>query len=235
MKWSFTNLVTDLHVCIFFPSSSAHRCLCRSFQAVIFQCCRSTVKDWVFCLVAAFHRCRPTVLSSSHCENNPNSSAHTPHVVSLCRFGCSTIFSSSLLTKAEVVASCKFWHFTVSFLISASVFTWLLHVYPSSVRRLFQLRASVKAKFHCVDRISGFSISEDKNTMQTHSAVSAVFRLSRRLRLASLQLLRCCSVNTTGLRLPLSKWNVFQTTIRIEIKMWKAWTVIKRETPFNCV
>lgn len=170
-------------VCIFFPaSSSAHRCLCRSFQAGIFQCRCAAVKDCVFCLVAAFHRCRPTVLSSSHCENNPDWSAHTPRVVSLCWFGCSAMFSSCRLTKAEVVALCKFWHFSVSFLIWASVFTWLLlHVCPSSVRRLFQLCAGEKGKFHCVDRISGFSISEDKNTTLTRSAVSAVFRLSRRL------------------------------------------------------
>lgn len=83
--------------------------------------------------------------------------------------------------------------------------------------------------------ILNFSVRFHVAAAQTHSAVSAVFRLSRRLRLASLQPLRCCSVNTTGLRLPWSKSNFFQTTIRIEIKMWKAWTVIKRETPFNCV
>lgn len=47
----------------------------------------------------------------------------------------------------------------------------------SSALRLFCLCASVKAfgKFHCVSRVSGFSITGDKNTMLTLSAASRFF------------------------------------------------------------
>lgn len=180
---SFTNLVTDLHVCVFFFPLF----LCSSmFVSII------PGSDISVSLGRSERLC---VLFGGSLSSLPSHCFEFFSFADLAALPCSPLPG---WRRQKLSLHAKFCHFTVSFLISASVFTWLLHVCPSSVWRLFQLCASVKAKFHCVDRISGFSISEDKNTMLTRSAVSAVFRLSRRLRFASLQPLRCCSVSATG-------------------------------------
>lgn len=91
--------------------------------------------------------CRPTASSFSHCENNPDSSAHSPCGFFFADLAALPFASPPCRRKAEVVALCKFWHF----MVSVSILSVCLYVaapcLPStaSVGRLFQPCASVEA------------------------------------------------------------------------------------------